>query len=104
MDKSKIKNVLFVVSAAMMVLFVCVPVISGAGNDKEPKIGDIGDGNRSQPVHVINLLTEAEEGEESSVIAPDDEPLMPFSPRQTCGECHDYEAISQGWHFNAADP
>ncbi len=104
MDKSKIKNVLFVVSAA--VLFVCVLVLSGAGagDDKEPKIGDIGDGNRSQPVHVINLLTEAEEGEESSVIAPDDEPLMPFSPRQTCGECHDYEAISQGWHFNAADP
>lgn len=26
----------------------------------------------------------------------------PFSTAQTCGRCHDYSAISQGWHFNAA--
>jgi hypothetical protein len=24
----------------------------------------------------------------------------PYSPAQTCGKCHDYDAISQGWHFN----
>ena len=25
----------------------------------------------------------------------------PFSSRNTCGRCHDYETISHGWHFNA---
>jgi hypothetical protein len=25
----------------------------------------------------------------------------PYSPAQTCGKCHDYETISEGWHFNA---
>jgi hypothetical protein len=23
----------------------------------------------------------------------------PFSPKQTCGACHDYEKITQGYHF-----
>lgn len=26
----------------------------------------------------------------------------PFSTRETCGKCHQYQVISQGWHFNAA--
>jgi hypothetical protein len=26
----------------------------------------------------------------------------PFSTAQTCGRCHDYPSIAQGWHFNAA--
>jgi len=26
----------------------------------------------------------------------------PYSTAQTCGRCHDYPSISQGWHFNAA--
>lgn len=25
----------------------------------------------------------------------------PFSTAQTCGKCHDYSSIGQGWHFNA---
>ncbi len=25
----------------------------------------------------------------------------PYSPAQTCGKCHDYDTISEGWHFNA---
>ncbi|RDV80516.1 hypothetical protein [Ammonifex thiophilus] len=24
---------------------------------------------------------------------------QPYSPRQTCGACHDYEAITKGYHF-----
>jgi hypothetical protein len=23
----------------------------------------------------------------------------PYSPKQTCGQCHDYENITQGYHF-----
>ncbi len=26
---------------------------------------------------------------------------LPYSPQNTCGRCHDYEAISHGWHFDA---
>ena len=25
----------------------------------------------------------------------------PYSPRNTCGRCHDYDVISHGWHFGA---
>ena len=32
---------------------------------------------------------------------PQEPKASPYSPAQTCGKCHDYEAISQGWHFNA---
>jgi hypothetical protein len=32
------------------------------------------------------------------------ESTQPYSPRTTCGRCHDYEAISHGWHFNAFLP
>ncbi len=27
----------------------------------------------------------------------------PYSTARTCGKCHDYPSISQGWHFNAAN-
>src|SRR5437016_3583617 len=26
----------------------------------------------------------------------------PYSTAETCGRCHEYAAISHGWHFNAA--
>ncbi|KAA1261071.1 hypothetical protein LF1_36150 [Rubripirellula obstinata] len=31
------------------------------------------------------------------------ESTLPYSPRNTCGRCHDYNTISHGWHFNAFD-
>lgn len=61
--------------------------------------GDHSDGSRAVPVHLIPLIDE-----EGDKITPDVEPLLPFSTRQTCGACHDYEKISHGWHFNAAEP
>jgi hypothetical protein len=49
------------------------------------------------------------EGELLSLPAPFDEQgkpqearANPFSTTQTCGKCHEYEAIGRGWHFNAA--
>lgn len=30
-----------------------------------------------------------------------DQPMLPFSTKQTCLPCHDYDKISNGWHFNA---
>lgn len=34
-------------------------------------------------------------------IDPADPNAPPYSPRATCGKCHDYSAISHGWHFSA---
>lgn len=62
-------------------------------------LGDISDGSLSPSVHLIPLYDE-----EEATITADDESVQPFSTRQTCGRCHNYKAISQGWHFNAADP
>jgi hypothetical protein len=40
-----------------------------------------------------------------SVVGEDGKPqepkANPYSPAQTCGKCHDYDTISEGWHFNA---
>jgi len=62
-------------------------------------LGDISDGSLSPSVHLITL-----HDEEGATIGAEDEPVQPFSTRQTCGRCHNYKAISKGWHFNAADP
>src|SRR5690606_21245067 len=32
---------------------------------------------------------------------PQEARAVPFSTAQTCGRCHEYNLISQGWHFNA---
>jgi len=33
---------------------------------------------------------------------PQEARANPYSTAQTCGKCHEYEAIGRGWHFNAA--
>lgn len=62
-------------------------------------LGDQFDGTRTESVHLIPLYNSHDEK-----ISLDDDPLMPFSTKQTCGKCHDYEKISKGWHFNSMDP
>ena len=64
-----------------------------------PKLGDVPDGSRADHIHVLDLRDET-----GALIRPGDPIALPFSPRQTCQECHDYEMISGGWHFNATDP
>ncbi len=66
---------------------------------QEELLGDIRDGSRSSSVHVIDLYDA-----EGSLIRPGDQPIMPFSTKETCAKCHDYTKISSGWHFNTADP
>ena len=63
------------------------------------RLGDGNDGNRSPYAHWIDLLDE----KGVKIRAADKNP-QPFSTRKTCGECHDYETISKGWHFAAAAP
>jgi len=82
----------------------CWPVLGlpAAADTDQKKTGDVSDGSRAVPVHLIGLLDE-----EGDKISPDDDPLLPFSTRKTCCECHVYEhnykVISKGWHFNAVD-
>jgi hypothetical protein len=38
---------------------------------------------------------------EGKVIGLQDKPLMPFSARATCDQCHEYDRIRHGWHFDA---
>lgn len=67
--------------------------------DAPPLLGDESDGSRAVPVHLIPLLDEG-----GIEIAPDDQPVVPFSTHQTCAlKCHDYSKITGGWHFNALD-
>jgi len=82
-----------------------VLVLAFAASAAPELLGDESDGSRAVPVHVIPLFIADPLDEEKVLkIAPDDEVLLPFSMRPTCGACHNYEIISTGWHFNAADP
>jgi hypothetical protein len=81
--------------ASTVGVILCILAFPARSQDN---IGDIPDGNRSVAIHLLKLYDEF-----GHLIKPDDNPLMPFSPKQTCRKCHDYEKISHGWHFNAAD-
>ncbi len=76
-------------------------ILCGIGmlSAQDTMIGDVSDGNRSRDVHVIRLIDH-----DSSTIWPNEQPLLPFSPKNTCGACHDYSKIAAGWHFNAGNP
>jgi hypothetical protein len=79
----------------LRIVFVFLVVLCGVVF-AEGFLGDESDGSRSNVVHKVNLLSA--EGDE---ILLDDDPVLPFSTKQTCGVCHDYEKISTGWHFNS---
>ncbi|MCA9243011.1 MAG: hypothetical protein KDA32_03580 [Phycisphaerales bacterium] len=49
----------------------------------------------SDYVHRITLYDQ-----DGAAINPGDFRPAPYSPSMTCGKCHAYETISNGWHFN----
>ncbi|MBT3293648.1 MAG: hypothetical protein HN919_02850 [Verrucomicrobia bacterium] len=55
------------------------------------------DGSPTLPVHRIPLMDE-----NGAQILAGSEAAMPISTRKTCIQCHDYDAIAQGWHFSAS--
>ncbi|MFI4912255.1 MAG: hypothetical protein ACIAQZ_11365 [Sedimentisphaeraceae bacterium JB056] len=86
-------------TSRMLLVLVCIlgyAFLSSA--DDEKLIIKESDGSRAMPVHLIEIYDE-----EGVKILPDDDPLMPFSTSQTCGQCHEYEKISHGMHFNSTD-
>ncbi|MHC4557854.1 MAG: hypothetical protein ACYS80_11195, partial [Planctomycetota bacterium] len=87
--------------------FLCLLVLclSAAAADSGQKLlGDESDGSRAHPTHLIPLFPENEDSEAGEKITPDNDPLLPFSTRWTCGGCHSYGLIGKGWHFNATEP
>ncbi len=80
-------------------IVLILPLSTNLFAQVQPKLGDLSDGSRATPVHLIQLIDE-----DSSVIRLDEQPLLPFSPKFTCGgKCHDYDKIKHGWHFNSID-
>ncbi len=67
-------------------------------------LGDKSDGSRAHPTHLIPLYAANEDEELGEQITPDSDPLLPFSTKYTCGQCHSYDLIKHGWHFNAMEP
>jgi len=92
--------------------FLCLLALclsATAAETEQKLLGDESDGGRAHPIHRLGLLAEpGEEGDEPIEIDPDidtdEEVLLPFSTRQTCGVCHSYGIINKGWHFNSVDP
>ena len=41
---------------------------------------------------------------DGQAINPEDKNPKPYSPKITCGKCHEYGLINHGWHFNAGLP
>jgi hypothetical protein len=52
--------------------------------------------SRSNYVHWIDLY----DANNRKIVLSDENP-PPYSPKRTCGRCHDYDAMSHGHHFNA---
>jgi len=53
--------------------------------------------SRDDYVHWIELRDRT-----GKVIDPADADSPPYSPRETCGKCHDHAAIARGYHFHAS--
>ncbi len=83
----------------LFLILLIVPCLVFSQNHIEaPKLGDVSDGNRSVPVHLLDLYDA-----DTMLVRSGDQPMLPFSTKVTCGKCHNYEKVRTGWHFNAVD-
>jgi hypothetical protein len=91
---------------ALVVLLALPLVALWAQEEATPGglLGDKSDGSRAHPIHQIPLVAENEDGERGEQVALDADVVLPFSTKWTCGECHSYNVINHGWHFNALEP
>ena len=78
-----------------LMLLICVNAQLRAA-EKGKGLGDGHDGNRSSISHVITLYDEKDVEIKPNVSQP-----RPISMRNTCGKCHDYDAMASGWHFHS---
>jgi hypothetical protein len=93
-----------ILAAVLLSMFSLAPVLAQESQEAaKGLLGDESDGSRAQSTHLIPLIAENEDGQKGAEITPDADPLLPFSTKYTCGECHSYDLIRHGWHFNATD-
>jgi hypothetical protein len=78
------------------ILFFICSLLSAEAD--EQFLGDQSDGSYAEPVHLIPLYDSR-----GYKILKEDELFLPFSTKNTCGDCHNYDVIKTGWHFNYAD-
>lgn len=78
----------------VLALTIVAPVF--AQEPKEEGVELLRSDSRAPFVHRIGLYDER-----GGAIDPADPDAAPYSPRATCGKCHEVGAIGRGWHFNA---
>ena len=84
-------------------ILISIGITAGAAEEGK-LLGDGSDGNRSVPIHRIPLMTKIIEDDKAEEIKPTGDQDLPFTCKATCGECHTYETIKKGWHFNSSSP
>ncbi len=82
---------------SVALLALCLGICLTPALALPPSKHAIADGSRTRAVHNIPLLDENLAQIRSSQLNP-----HPFSTEATCGDCHNYDKISTGWHFNSA--
>jgi hypothetical protein len=88
------------ITAAAILLISTVTAVFGT-----QMLGDESDGSKTEHPHLMNLIAISDEmAGQTQEVGPNDDPMLPFSTRYTCGECHTYEYVQKGWHFNYTDP
>ena len=85
-SRSQPLGVLYTLGAALALLGAWSAM--AAGRDPAPRVEGV-----CPPFHLLD--------EDGNVIDPvkGTNADKPYSPKQTCGKCHDYEKITQGYHF-----
>ncbi len=83
----------------IITLIVLICLTSSQVKTQDYKVGDKSDGSRLKPIHLLKLYDK-----DGNTIDPTDDFAQPFSTKQTCAsECHSYDKISSGFHFNFHD-
>jgi len=85
----------FVMLVLTVVTTILIGPTSGQSSPAGARLGDVSDGSRAGAVHHIGLYTE-----DGFPILPGVNSEKPFSTFVTCGQCHLYETIQMGSHFN----
>lgn len=89
------RPVFIVILALSVVTSLVLGPAWGQSTPEGARLGDVGDGSRAGALHHIRLYTE-----DGFPILPGVNSEKPFSTFVTCGQCHYYEHVEKGWHFN----
>jgi hypothetical protein len=83
-------------AALFSFFFFISPLLLISQNDH---INQTWDGSRTTAVHRIQLKDGFDQ-----LVVPTGSYCFPYSTRNTCAPCHDYDLIKKGLHFDAASP